>query len=109
MTARPAQDAAAPRTDAGQWAGEPERGSATLLVMMIFVALHLGRPLARAILYVIAGYFFVFAPTARRHSRTYLRRALGGNPPRATASATCSPLPRPSSTGCTWCAGVTRC
>ena len=80
MTARPAQDEAAPRTDAGQWAGEPERGSATLLVMMIFVALRLGRPLARAILYVIAGYFFVFAPAARRHSRTYLRRALGRAP-----------------------------
>ncbi len=80
MAARPAQDEAAPRTDAGQWAGEPERGSATLLVMMIFVALRLGRPLARAILYVIAGYFFMFAPAARRHSRTYLRRALGREP-----------------------------
>ena len=28
MTAGPAQDEAAPRSDAGQWAGEPERGSA---------------------------------------------------------------------------------
>jgi len=80
MRARPAQPQAAPRTSGGQWAGERERGSATLVVMMIFVALHLGRPLARAILYVIAAYFFVFAPTARRHSRAYLRRALGREP-----------------------------
>jgi predicted LPLAT superfamily acyltransferase len=63
-----------------QWAAQPERGSAVLLDMMVFVSLHLGRPLARVILHVIGAYFFVFAPRARRHSRAYLRRALGREP-----------------------------
>jgi predicted LPLAT superfamily acyltransferase len=67
------------RPDAPRWLA-PERGSALLVGMMMFVALQLGRPVARAILHVIAGYFFVFAPSARRHSRTYLRRALGREP-----------------------------
>jgi len=62
------------------WAAEPERGSALLLRMMMFVALRLGRPPARAILYLIATYFFTFAPAARRASREYLRRALGREP-----------------------------
>ena len=110
MTARPAQAAAAPRTDAGQWAGAPERGSATLLVMMIFVALHLGRPLARVILYVIAALLLrVRTDRAPPLARLPAPRARAGTDRRATASATCSPSPRPSSTACTWCAGVTRC
>lgn len=79
MTGRP-ETSATPRATATQWVGERERGSATLLRMMIFVALHLGRPLARCILYVIAAYFFAFAPGARRGSRLYLRRALGHEP-----------------------------
>jgi len=64
------------RTRAVQWAAEPERGSALLITLMVFVALRLGRPLARLILYVIAGYFFLFAPRARGHARAYLQRAL---------------------------------
>jgi predicted LPLAT superfamily acyltransferase len=68
------------RTSGLQWAAEPERGSALLLTLMILVALRLGRPLARVILYVIAAYFFVFAPRARRHARGYLRRVLGREP-----------------------------
>jgi predicted LPLAT superfamily acyltransferase len=79
MTGRP-ETSATPRATATQWVGERERGSATLLRMMIFVALHLGRPLARCILYVIAAYFFAFAPGARRSSRQYLRRVLGHEP-----------------------------
>jgi predicted LPLAT superfamily acyltransferase len=63
-----------------QWASSPERGSLTLLRMMTFVSLRLGRPVGRFILYFIALYFFLFAPTARRHSREYLRRALGRTP-----------------------------
>lgn len=79
MTGRP-ETSATPRATATQWVGKRERGSATLLRMMIFVALHLGRPLARCILYLIAAYFFAFAPGARRGSRLYLRRALGHEP-----------------------------
>jgi len=71
---------AAPRASGAQWTAERERGSSTLLKMMIWVALRLGRPPARAILYLIAAYFFAFAPAARRHAREYLRRALGREP-----------------------------
>ena len=70
----------APRASAAQWALARERGSATLLRIMIFVALHMGRPLARCMLYLIATYFFAFAPGARRSSRQYLRRVLGHEP-----------------------------
>jgi len=57
-----------------------ERGSATLLKVMIFLALRCGRPVAHGILRVIAAYFFAFAPSARRSAREYLRRALGHKP-----------------------------
>jgi predicted LPLAT superfamily acyltransferase len=68
------------RTGAVQWAAQPERGSALLLTLMVFLALRLGRPLARVLLHVAAAYFFVFAPRARRQARAYLRRALGREP-----------------------------
>jgi len=63
-----------------EWVRSPERGSLTLLRMMTFLSLHLGRPVGRFILYFIASYFFLFAPTARRNSSEYLRRALGREP-----------------------------
>src|SRR5579862_1586148 len=63
-----------------EWATSPERGCFTLLRMMTFVSLRLGRPVGRFILRFIALYFFLFAPTARRHSKEYLRRALGREP-----------------------------
>jgi predicted LPLAT superfamily acyltransferase len=72
--------ASAPRVGAAQWVTRPERGSALLLDTMVFVALRLGRPIARALLYLIAAYFYVFAPRARRCGRAYLRRALGRDP-----------------------------
>jgi predicted LPLAT superfamily acyltransferase len=60
-----------------EWRAYPERGSRLLLRMMASVSLRLGRPAGRVILYGIAGYFFLFAPAARRRMREYLRRALG--------------------------------
>jgi predicted LPLAT superfamily acyltransferase len=72
--------ASGPRVGAAQWVTRPERGSTLLLDTMMFVALRLGRPIARALLYVIAAYFYVFAPRARRCGRAYLRRALGRDP-----------------------------
>ncbi len=62
------------------WVRSPERGNLTLLRMMTFVSLRLGRPVGRLILYFIALYFFLFAPTARRHAIPYLRSALGREP-----------------------------
>lgn len=69
-----------PRSPPAEWVSSPERGSLTLLKMMTFVSLRLGRPVGRFILYFIATYFFLFAPTARRHSLEYLRRALRREP-----------------------------
>jgi len=69
-----------PRATSGEWVSSPERGSLTLLRLMTFVSLRLGRPVGRCILYLIALYFFLFAPAARRHSREYLHRALGRPP-----------------------------
>jgi predicted LPLAT superfamily acyltransferase len=69
-----------PRATSAEWVKSPERGSLTLLRWMTFVSLRLGRPAGRCILYFIALYFFLFAPTARRHSREYLSRALGRPP-----------------------------
>jgi predicted LPLAT superfamily acyltransferase len=62
------------------WIRHRERGSTALLRIMAFVSLHLGRTLSRVPLYGIAVYFFLFAPGARRHSRRYLRLALGHAP-----------------------------
>ncbi|HEV8019027.1 MAG TPA: hypothetical protein VGP32_10760 [Steroidobacteraceae bacterium] len=80
MVNKPVEAPAGPRASAAQWARQRERGSATLLAIMVFLSLRLGRPLARCLLYTIAAYFFAFAPAARRSSRDYLRRALGREP-----------------------------
>ncbi|MGH8291194.1 MAG: acyl-CoA synthetase [Steroidobacteraceae bacterium] len=63
-----------------EWATRRERGSAGLLRLMVVFSLRLGRRAARVALYVIAAYFFLFAPRARRASKAYLRRALGRPP-----------------------------
>jgi predicted LPLAT superfamily acyltransferase len=68
------------RASRAEWASHRERGSVILLRMMTFVSLHLGRRAGRCILYLIAAYFFAFAPTARRHSIVYLERVLGRKP-----------------------------
>jgi hypothetical protein len=71
---------AGPRVGAARWATRPERGSAWLIDLMMFLALRLGRPLARRLLHLVAGYFYLFAPRARRYGREYLRRVLGREP-----------------------------
>ena len=52
------------------------------LRLMTWISLKLGRGASRAVLFGIAAYFLVFAPTARRMSRSYLKRALGLDSPR---------------------------
>ena len=52
----------------------------TLLRIMTFLSLRCGRRISRGFLYLIAAYFFVFAPTVRTHARAYLRRVLGRDP-----------------------------
>jgi len=64
-------------TRAAEWTARQERGSVAILRLMAFLSMHLGRRATRLPLYGIALYFFLFAPTARRHARRYLRLALG--------------------------------
>ncbi len=52
-----------------------------LLRVMVWISMWLGRRLSRVVLHFIAGYFLLFAPTNRRASGKYLRRALN-RPPR---------------------------
>jgi predicted LPLAT superfamily acyltransferase len=47
------------------------------LRLILWIALNLGRPIARLCLYPITLYFLLTAPTQRRTSRRYLTRALG--------------------------------
>ena len=65
---------------AAEWVRHRERGSLWLLRVMAFLSLRCGRGASRIILYCIAAYFFLFGPSARRHSLQYLRLALGRAP-----------------------------
>jgi predicted LPLAT superfamily acyltransferase len=66
--------------EASEWRRRPERGSPLLMRIMAWMTLHWGRSLGHPILHIIAVYFFLFAPRARRYMRDYLRRALGREP-----------------------------
>ncbi len=74
----PPSDSKATRAD---WTRRPERSNAATLRLMTWISLTLGRRAGRAVLALIAGYFLLFAPSARRASRDYLARVLG-RPPR---------------------------
>lgn len=60
-----------------EWARRPERSNALALRFMAWVSLRLGRPAARGLLYLIAVYFLLFSPAARRASADWLRRVRG--------------------------------
>lgn len=68
----PSSTAAAPA-----WVRTPERSNKTMLRLMTWISLRLGRTVARVVLHGIAAYFLLFAPASRRASSAYLRRALG--------------------------------
>jgi predicted LPLAT superfamily acyltransferase len=68
VTARPA------------WLAQRERGSRPLIWLIVNIALVLGRPAGRALLYPICAYFLLFSGRARRASRGYLARALSHPP-----------------------------
>ncbi len=48
-----------------------------VLRLMTWLSLTLGRRASRLVLYLIAAYFVLFAPAAKRASKLYLARALG--------------------------------
>ena len=62
---------------APDWAARRERGNALALRLMAWVAVTLGRPVARLLLHPITLYFLLFGKEARRHSARYLGRVLG--------------------------------
>ena len=59
------------------WMTQRERSNMVALAMLVWVALRLGRPVARFFLYPITLYFVVASKAARAASRDYLRRVLG--------------------------------
>lgn len=65
------------RPQAPEWIGLPERSNLLALRTITWVAMTLGRPAARLLLYPICLYFLAFSARARRASREYLSRALG--------------------------------
>ncbi|BBA34787.1 lipid A biosynthesis acyltransferase [Methylocaldum marinum] len=62
------------------WITQRERSTGFWLRTIVWIALRLGRPIARALLYPITAYFFIFADRSRRASAAYLRRILGRAP-----------------------------
>lgn len=67
---------AIPPGPATGWRERPERSNMLMLRVMTWISLRLGRPVARCVLYGIAGYFLLANAAARQASRSYLRRAL---------------------------------
>jgi predicted LPLAT superfamily acyltransferase len=65
---------------APEWAAKPERSNTLAIRFIVWVALTLGRPVARLFLYPICLYFLLFAGEARKASRHYLRKVLGREP-----------------------------
>ncbi len=62
------------------WQNQQERSNRLALTTIRWIAQHLGRPAARAILYPITLYFVLFAPAQRRASHHYLKRILTHKP-----------------------------
>ena len=69
-----------PSSPQAEWARRPERSNQTLLRLISWISLRLGRAPARFVLAGISLYFLLFAPAAKAVSRAYLRRALDREP-----------------------------
>lgn len=65
---------------APEWATRSERGALPLIKFIVWIALRLGRPTARLLLYPICAHYLLFASAPRRASRAYLARVLGRAP-----------------------------
>ena len=59
------------------WRQQSERGSPFALRLILWIALNLGRPTARLLLYPISIYFLFRAAEQRNASRNYLSLVLG--------------------------------
>src|ERR1019366_3414168 len=70
------QGMTSPPPNSAGWSHSPERSNMLMLRTMSWISLHLGRPVGRVVLHLIAAYFLLFAPASRAGSRQYLRRIL---------------------------------
>ena len=59
-----------------EWISRPERSNTLALRLIVWVALRLGRPVARLALYPVCLYFLMFSPASRAASTKYLRKVL---------------------------------
>lgn len=62
------------------WQQQRERGAVAGIAILTWTLKHLGRRIARLMLWPITLYFFLTGARARRASRDYLRRVLGREP-----------------------------
>jgi predicted LPLAT superfamily acyltransferase len=62
------------------WRDRPERSNTGIIKFIVWVALRLGRPAARLLLYPICLYFLIFSPKANAASRNYLARVFERKP-----------------------------
>ena len=65
---------------APEWVSRPERSNTLAIRFIVWVALSLGRTVARLFLYPICLYFLLSAGEARSASKKYLRKVLGREP-----------------------------
>src|SRR3970282_2347561 len=65
------------RRQGPEWVDRPERSNTLVMRFMAWVAMALGRPVARLLLYPICLYFLAFSTRARSASSQYLSRVLG--------------------------------
>jgi predicted LPLAT superfamily acyltransferase len=63
-----------------EWATRRERGSVTLIRLMVWITLRLGRGAARLCLGPVCAYFLLCDAKSRRASRAWLARVLGRPP-----------------------------
>ncbi|MCK5353918.1 MAG: lipid A biosynthesis acyltransferase, partial [Methyloprofundus sp.] len=59
-----------------EWQESKERSTPFTLLLIRWIALHLGRPAARSLLYPITLYFLLFAAPQRKASQQYLAKVL---------------------------------
>jgi predicted LPLAT superfamily acyltransferase len=62
------------------WTTRGERGATAAIRLIVWIAMNLGRPATRLLLYPICLYFLAFSKASRHASGIYLRHVLGREP-----------------------------